>query len=102
MQKKIEILQKDLDKISGFRHVGDVRQRGFMVGIELVKDKRSGEPYQLKDKISWKACYKAREKGLIIRPLGNVIVLMPPLSISRQELRSLTRITAEAIKEATE
>ena len=102
MQKKIEILQKDLGKISGFRHVGDVRQRGFMVGIELVKDKRSKEPYQLKEKMSWKVCHKAREKGLIIRPLGNVIVLMPPLSISLQELRSLTRITAEAIREATE
>ena len=102
MQKKIETLQKELDRISGLRHVGDVRQRGFMVGIELVKDKNSKKPYELKEKMSWKVCHRAREKGLIIRPLGNVIVLMPPLSVSLQELRSLTGITAEAIRETTE
>ncbi len=102
MQKKIEILENKLAKIAGFPHVGNVRQKGFMVGIELVKDKKTKEPYSLEEKIGWKVCYKAREKGLIIRPLGNVIVLMPPLSISQQELKRLIQITAEAIREVTE
>jgi adenosylmethionine-8-amino-7-oxononanoate aminotransferase len=102
MQKKIETLNKELGKIEKLKNVGDVRQKGFMVGIELVKDKKTGESYPIEDKISWKVCSKAREKGLIIRPLGNVIVLMPPLSISHHELKNLTRITAEAIKELTE
>lgn len=101
MQKKIEILENKLAKIAGFPHVGNVRQKGFMVGIELVKDKKTKEPYSLKEKIGWKVCYKAREKGLIIRPLGNVVVLMPPLSISQQELKRLIQITAEAIREVT-
>ncbi len=101
MQKKIEILKKGLKGIAGLSQVGDVRQRGFMTGIELVKDKESGEPYALEEKIGWKVCQRAREKGLLIRPLGNVIVLMPPLGISHQELKSLTRITAEAISEVT-
>ncbi|MDP3296306.1 MAG: adenosylmethionine--8-amino-7-oxononanoate transaminase [Thermodesulfovibrionia bacterium] len=102
MQKKIEILKKGLFKITELPHVGDVRQKGFMVGIELVKDKKTKEPYPTGEKIGWKVCYKARKKGLIIRPLGNVIVLMPPLSISHQELKGLIQITAEAIKEVTE
>jgi adenosylmethionine-8-amino-7-oxononanoate aminotransferase len=101
MQKKIDILKAGLSKFSEFSHVGDIRQKGFMVGIEIVKDKRSREPFDLKDKISAKICSKAREKGLIIRPLGNVIVLMPPLSVSHEEIKSLTRITGEAIKEVT-
>ena len=102
LQRKIEILKKELAAISGFTHVGDIRQKGFMIGIELVKDKNTGEPYPHEDKVGWRVCYAAREKGLIIRPLGNVIVLMPPLSISLQELKSLTRITVEAIKDITE
>jgi adenosylmethionine-8-amino-7-oxononanoate aminotransferase len=102
MQKKIKILSNELSKIADFPHVGDVRQKGFMVGIELVRDKKTKEPYPLKEKIGWKVCYRAREKGLLIRPLGNVIVLMPLLSISKQELKRLIQITAEAIREVTE
>ena len=102
LQRKIEILKKGLLKMSAFKHVGDIRQKGFMVGIELVKDKKTRERYPLKDNIGSRVCYAARKKGLIIRPLGNVIVVMPPLSISPRELKSLTRITAEAIKDITE
>ena len=102
MQKKIKILRKGLSKIVGFAHVGDVRHKGFMAGIELVKDKKTGEPYPIEDKIGWRVCQKARGKGLLIRPLGNVVVLMPPLSISHQELKRLIQITSESIREETE
>lgn len=102
MQGKIEFLRKELAKIKGLHHVGDIRQKGFMVGIELVKNKKTKGPYTIEDKIGWKVCCKAMEKGLIIRPLGNVVVLMPPLSISHQELKSLVRITAEAVRVVTE
>jgi adenosylmethionine-8-amino-7-oxononanoate transaminase len=101
LQKKIEVLRKELDKIKEFQHVGDVRQKGFMAGIELVKDKKTKEPYPLEDNIGWKVCLKAKENGLIIRPLGDVVVLMPPLSISQAELKSLLRITAEAVRAVT-
>lgn len=101
MHKKIELFGQELDKIKEFHHVGDIRQKGFMAGVELVKNKRTKEPYPLEDKMGWKVCLKARENGLIIRPLGNVVVLMPPLSISQQELKSLVRITAEAVSVVT-
>lgn len=102
MQPKITLLKNALKKISALPHVGEVRQMGFMVGIELVKDKKKKTPYLLEDKMGWKACERAKEKGLIIRPLGNVIVLMPHLSVSKEELRQITAKTAEAIKEATQ
>jgi adenosylmethionine-8-amino-7-oxononanoate aminotransferase len=101
MQKKISALEKALIKIAQLPNVGDVRQRGFMVGIELVKNKESKEPYPIDNRTAWQVCNRAREKGLIIRPLGDVIVLMPPLSISVEDLKSLMRITAESIREIT-
>ena len=72
-----------------------------MVGIELVKNKKTKEPYPLEERMGWKVCLKARENGVIIRPLGDVVVLMPPLSISQQEIKSLVRITAEAVRVVT-
>ncbi len=102
MQKKIETFKKGLAEISDLSHVGEVRQKGFMMGIELVKDKRTRKPFPLKEKMGWKVCDKAKEKGLIIRPLGNVVVLMPPLSVSHQELKRLIAITRESIRETTE
>lgn len=102
MQGKIKILWKGLSKIVGFAHVGEVRHKGLMAGIELVKDKKTGEPYPIEDKIGWRVCQKARGKSLLIRPLGNVVVLMPPLSISHQELKRLIQITSESIREETE
>ncbi|MEW6715310.1 MAG: aminotransferase class III-fold pyridoxal phosphate-dependent enzyme, partial [Nitrospirota bacterium] len=99
MQGKIEILRNGLAGIADIPHVGDVRQKGFMTGIELVKNKKTKEPYPTEDKMGIKVCNRAREKGLLIRPLGNVIVLMPPLSISNQELKRLIQITAESIEE---
>jgi adenosylmethionine-8-amino-7-oxononanoate transaminase len=101
LQTKIDLLEKELDAIAGMPHVGDVRQKGFMVGIELVRDRKTKEPYALEERIGWKVCSRARLKGVLIRPLGDVIVLMPPLSISRDELKSLLRVTGEAIKEIT-
>ncbi|MBI5026656.1 MAG: adenosylmethionine--8-amino-7-oxononanoate transaminase [Nitrospirae bacterium] len=102
LKGKIRLLEEGLMEIAEFSHVGEVRQKGFMVGIELVKDKKTKKPYPWEEKMGWKVCYKAREEGLLLRPLGNVVVLMPPLSISHQELKRLTQITAEAIREVTE
>ena len=72
-----------------------------MVGIELVRDRKTKEPYALEERMGWKVCSSAQHKGVLIRPLGDVIVLMPPLSISRDELKSLLRVTGEAIQEVT-
>ncbi len=96
IQPKIELLETRLGEISTLRHVGDVRNRGLMAGIELVKDKKTGEPFPWEEKAGWKVTYRAREEGLLIRPLGNVIVVMPPLSISLDDLDRMLDIIAGA------
>ena len=102
LQPKIAFLAEGLKRFRKLAHAGDVRQKGFMVGIELVKDKRTGEPYPPEEKVGIRVTKAARERGLIIRPLGNVIVLMPPLSISRKELGTLLDIVYGSIRTVTE
>ena len=102
LQAKIKLFTKELATFKKFRHVGEVRQKGFMVGIELVKDRTTGEPYPAADKIGISVTLECRKQGLIIRPLGNVIVLMPPLSISPKDLKQMVQIVASAIQSITE
>ncbi len=102
LQPKISILQKKLAIINKLPHVGEVRNKGFMTGIELVRNKDTKEPYSPEAKIGWKVIYKAREMGVIIRPLGNVIVIMPPLCISEENLIQLLDVIEKSIIYATE
>ena len=102
LQPKIAYLKKELARFSGLKHVGHIRQKGFMVGIELVKDRAMKMPYASTDKIGARVVLECRKRGLIIRPLGDVIVLMPPLSISLQELKKMTQIVFDSVKLVTE
>ena len=102
LQPKIMLLKKELKRFAELEHVGDIRQKGFMVGIELVKNKETKRPYPLEEKIGIRVIQKARKHGLIIRPLGSVVVLMPPLSISTRDLKRLIEIVYGAIKTVTE
>lgn len=99
---KIALLEKSLEIFRSLRHAGDVRQVGMMAGIELVRDKASKTPYALAERIGTRVVEKARAKGALLRPLGSVIVLMPPLGISEDELERLLTITFESIQEVTE
>jgi adenosylmethionine-8-amino-7-oxononanoate aminotransferase len=101
LQPKISHLKDKLKPFTALSHVGEVRQKGFMVGIELVKDKKTKEPYPLEEKIGIRVTNEARKRGVVIRSLGNVIVLMPPLSISCRELNTLTGVVYESILEVT-
>ena len=83
-------------------HVGDVRQRGFMVGIELVHDRQTQAPYPWQEKTGVRVCQEVRKHGVILRPLGNVIVLMPPLSMTIEELERLLDVTYLAIEMVTQ
>jgi adenosylmethionine-8-amino-7-oxononanoate aminotransferase len=102
MQEKIKVIADKLEEFKELKHIGDVRQCGFMVGIELVKDKETKQAYNWQEKIGVQVCMKAREKGLIIRPLDNVVVFMPPLCSTKNELEEMLDITYESILEITE
>jgi adenosylmethionine-8-amino-7-oxononanoate aminotransferase len=95
LQPKIALLGELLDEhVAPLASVREVRRRGFMVGIEL-----GGFP--LEARIGHEVTLAARRRGAIVRPLGDVVVLMAPLSITQDELRRLVTITAESIVEVT-
>ncbi len=101
LQPKIRLFAKELKRFQELPHVGEIRQRGLMAGIEIVQDKKSKRPYPWEAGIGIKVCSELRAKGILLRPLGNVIVLLPPLAISPEEIRLLCRETYAAIKEIT-
>jgi adenosylmethionine-8-amino-7-oxononanoate aminotransferase len=89
--------------LEDFRHlenVGDIRSIGLMAGIELVKDKGAKEPFEAEERIGHKVVLNARKRGAIIRPLGDVIVVMPPLVIDEKTLDTLMSIVYDSVKEA--
>ncbi len=102
VRKKENILLQWLEAVRALEHVGDARGLGLMAGVELVRDRKKGVPYPLEDRMGFKVCLKAREKGLLIRPLGDVVVIMPPLSITGEHLAGMLDIIMDSIVEAAE
>jgi adenosylmethionine-8-amino-7-oxononanoate aminotransferase len=99
---RIEQLRCALASWQDLSHVGEIRQRGFMVGVELVADPERREPYPVEARIGQRVIAAARDRGAVLRPLGDTIVLMPPLSISSAELDELLAITYASIRAVTE
>ncbi|HEC98274.1 MAG TPA: adenosylmethionine--8-amino-7-oxononanoate transaminase [Nitrospirae bacterium] len=102
VRKKENILLPWLETVRGLEHVGDARGIGLMAGVELVRDSEKRAPYPFEDRMGFKVCLRAREKGLLIRPLGDVVVIMPPLSISKEHLAGMLDIIRDSIVEVTE
>ena len=92
-------LARGLERFRDIAQVGDIRQRGLMVGIELVKDRVTKEPFDWQERIGVRVCERARDYGVILRPLGNVIVLMPPLSIAASEIDMMLDALERSIKD---
>jgi len=103
MQPRIGYLQARLRKeFLPLPHVSDVRQWGYMVGIELVQDKASQKNYAPEQRIGHRVIHEARNHNVMIRPLGDIIILMPPLSITDGELATLLDVTYDSIRRVTE
>ena len=101
LHEKIVLLKNCLERFNVHLHVGEVRQIGLVAAIELIKNKATKTPYRLKDRTGFKVAEILRKKGALLRPLGSIIVLMPPLSITKKEIKWLTELIYEAIDEAT-
>jgi adenosylmethionine-8-amino-7-oxononanoate aminotransferase len=89
---KIERLREHLERIGSLPCVGDVRQQGLMAGIELVQDKASKRPFPAVERIGAQVCRAARDQRVLLRPLGDAIVVMPPLAIDLSLLDRLCTV----------
>lgn len=100
-EEKAIWLEEQLQEIAALKHVGAVRQLGMMCGIEIAKCKETKQPFAAEDRIGYKATLIMRELGMITRPLGDVIVFMPPLSVTYEELSEMLAILKQGIEQAT-
>ena len=98
LKPKIDLLANSLKGLTDHPHVGDIRQIGLIAAIELVRMKKTKEPYALSNRQGLRVANEAQKRGMIIRPLGNIIVLMPPLSVSTRVLKTMVSILSESIQ----
>lgn len=101
LEPKIAAIRSKLAQIGEQEHVGDARQCGMIAGIELMQDKAAKQPYPWDQTTGAKVCMKAREYGVFIRPVGDVVVFMPPLCSTVDEINHMLDIVYRSIDEVT-
>jgi len=99
---KIDRLRSHLERLRPLSLVGDIRQRGLMAGVELVRDRASKAPFPASLRMGARVCQLCREQGVLLRPLGNVVVVMPPLAIDLSLLDRLGAVLYNAIGQAAQ
>jgi adenosylmethionine-8-amino-7-oxononanoate aminotransferase len=92
-------LQAELKTLWPLPNVGDIRQVGLVAGIELVKDWRTREPFALRERAGIRVCEAMARRGVLTRPIGNVIVLMPPYCTTTEQLGKIANVMRESIAE---
>ncbi|WP_088033876.1 adenosylmethionine--8-amino-7-oxononanoate transaminase [Evansella clarkii] len=102
VSNKAQQLHDLFQELKDMPHVGDIRQLGFMCGIELVKSKETKESFTPTARIGYQVSLKMRELGMLTRPMGDVVVFMPPLASTYEELKAMVIIMKQAIHEVTE
>jgi len=103
IQPRITQLRDGLARrFGGLPHVADIRHWGLMAGVELMRDPEGRIAYSVSEQVGMRVAKAARKHGVAIRPLGDVIVFMPPLSIREHELDALMDSARESVREITE
>ncbi|MGH7994616.1 MAG: aspartate aminotransferase family protein, partial [Limisphaerales bacterium] len=93
-----KILHKELQTLWSLPNVGDIRQVGLVAGIELVKNWRTREPYALHERAGIRVCDAMARRGVLTRPIGNVIVLMPPYCTTRAQVSRMVAALGDSVK----
>jgi adenosylmethionine-8-amino-7-oxononanoate aminotransferase len=99
-QRLERALRVELSSLWQCSKVGDIRQVGLIAGIELVKDWRTRMPFELSEQAGIRVCEAMARRGVLTRPIGNVIVLMPPYCTSPRQVTTIVGALREAIIEA--
>ncbi len=98
---KIARLGEHLCKLAEHPHVATTRQRGFIGALELTPDKSTGFPYPAEERCAWQVCRETLSRGVWLRPLADVLYVMPPLAISLDEIDFMMDTLAAAIDHVT-
>ncbi len=93
-------LHDELQTLWSLPNVGDIRQVGLIAGIELVRDWRTREPFDLRERAGIRVCEAMARRGVLTRPIGNVIVLMPPYCTTRAQVRRMVTALGDSVKAA--
>jgi adenosylmethionine-8-amino-7-oxononanoate aminotransferase len=99
LPEKIERLRGHLERMAALPCLGDVRQRGLMAGVELVQDKTTKQPFPPERRMGARVCRLARDQGVLLRPLGDVVVIMPPLAIDLPLLDRVGEVVYNCLQE---
>jgi adenosylmethionine-8-amino-7-oxononanoate aminotransferase len=92
-------LHDELQTLWPLPNVGDIRQVGLIAGVELVRDWRTREPFDLRKSAGIRVCEAMARRGVLTRPVGNVIVLMPPYCTTPVQMKKIVTSLREAITE---
>jgi adenosylmethionine-8-amino-7-oxononanoate aminotransferase len=91
-------LRDELASLWDLPNVGDVRQVGLVAGIELVKNWRTRQPFHLRERAGIRVCEAMAKRGVLTRPIGNMIVLMPPYCTTRAQLNRMVAVLGDSVK----
>jgi adenosylmethionine-8-amino-7-oxononanoate aminotransferase len=94
------VMAEALKPLADHPHIGDIRQTGMVAAVEFVQDKASNMPFDWKERRGLRVFEHALKKGVLLRPIGNVVYFMPPYVITPDEIRLMIRVAAEAITDA--
>ncbi len=94
-----QALAAELKKLWALPNVGDIRQVGLTVGVELVRDWRTRQPFALRERAGIRVCEAMARRGVLTRPVGNVIVLMPPYCTTMAQVRTMVAALGDAVSE---
>jgi adenosylmethionine-8-amino-7-oxononanoate aminotransferase len=98
-QKLEETLREELQSLWSLPNVGDIRQVGLVAGIELVKDWRTREPFALRERAGIRVCEAMAKRGVLTRPIGNVVPLLPPYCTTTAQVRKMVGALRESVTE---
>jgi adenosylmethionine-8-amino-7-oxononanoate aminotransferase len=93
------VLRAELRQLWVNQHVGDIRQVGLAVGVELVRDWRTRKAFDLRERAGQRVCDQMARRGVLTRPIGNVVVLMPPYCTTPGQVKTIVETLREAIEQ---
>ncbi len=98
-QRLEQTLREELKSLWSLPNIGDIRQVGLIVGVELVKNWKTREPFDLRERAGIRVCEAMARRGVLTRPIGNVVVLMPPYCTTKQQTQQMVGALGEACDE---